>query len=95
MVMTKISIDGQKNEQRKETDEVAHDNDKDKSTTVKSQAVSKNLHRNLLDDIQAGKLGYAPQVVIVHPDGSLEEVSSNLPVTTILKMCFLSIMCKL
>ncbi|KAH9490430.1 hypothetical protein Btru_034862 [Bulinus truncatus] len=40
---------------------------------------SGTLHKNLLQDIKDGKLGDVPQVVIVHPDGSLEEISSKLP----------------
>ncbi|CAL1536834.1 unnamed protein product [Lymnaea stagnalis] len=40
---------------------------------------SDTLHRNLLQDIKAGKLGDVPQVVIVHPDGSFEEISSKIP----------------
>ena len=35
---------------------------------------SDTLHKNLLQDIKAGKLGDVPQVVIVHPDGTLEEI---------------------
>ncbi|XP_005096662.1 uncharacterized protein LOC101849454 [Aplysia californica] len=42
-------------------------------------SASDTLHRNLLQDIRSGKLGDVPQVVIVHPDGSLEEISSKLP----------------
>ncbi|RUS88337.1 hypothetical protein EGW08_003908, partial [Elysia chlorotica] len=35
---------------------------------------SDTLHKNLMQDIKAGKLGDVPQVVIVHPDGTLEEI---------------------
>ncbi|XP_046558877.1 zinc finger protein 184-like [Haliotis rubra] len=40
--------------------------------------VNDQLHNNLMQDLRAGKLGNAPQVVIVHPDGRVEEFSSRL-----------------
>ncbi|XP_059168933.1 zinc finger protein 236-like [Physella acuta] len=52
----------------------------DGSSTTSAPLTSDTLHRNLLQDIKAGKLGDVPQVVIVHPDGSLEEISSKIPI---------------
>ncbi|GFO24255.1 transcriptional repressor ctcf, partial [Plakobranchus ocellatus] len=42
--------------------------------TAAGPSTSDTLHKNLLQDIKAGKLGDLPQVVIVHPDGTLEEI---------------------
>ncbi|XP_025116077.1 uncharacterized protein LOC112577248 isoform X2 [Pomacea canaliculata] len=36
------------------------------------------LHGNLMQEWREGKLGNAPQVVIVHPDGRIEEVTPKL-----------------
>ncbi|BFZ19819.1 hypothetical protein BsWGS_22858 [Bradybaena similaris] len=47
------------------------------SQLVSGPLTSDTLHKNLLQDIKAGKLGDVPQVVIVHPDGSLEEITSK------------------
>ncbi|CAG5122138.1 unnamed protein product, partial [Candidula unifasciata] len=47
------------------------------SQLVSAPLASDTLHKNLLQDIKSGKLGDVPQVVIVHPDGSLEEISSK------------------
>jgi hypothetical protein len=38
------------------------------------------LHGNLMQEWREGKLGNAPQVVIVHPDGRIEEVTPKLQV---------------
>nr|KAG5693098.1 hypothetical protein BaRGS_014048 [Batillaria attramentaria] len=38
------------------------------------------LHGDLMQDWREGKLGNAPQVVIVHPDGRIEEVTPKLQV---------------
>jgi hypothetical protein len=38
------------------------------------------LHSNLMQEWREGKLGNAPQVVIVHPDGRIEEVTPKLQV---------------
>lgn len=36
------------------------------------------IHGSLLSDLKAGRLGDMPKVVIVHPDGTVEEVTSKL-----------------
>ena len=36
------------------------------------------LQGSLLSDMKEGKLGDAPKVVIVHPDGRVEEVTGRL-----------------
>ena len=38
------------------------------------------LHGDLMQEWREGKLGNAPQVVIVHPDGRIEEVTPKLQV---------------
>ena len=38
------------------------------------------LHGDLMQEWREGKLGTAPQVVIVHPDGRIEEVTPKLEV---------------
>lgn len=60
------------------------------SATTSGPLTSDTLHRNLLQDIKAGKLGDVPQVVIVHPDGSLEEISSKIPIVMSFLLLLLS-----
>ena len=38
------------------------------------------LHGDLMQEWREGKLGTAPQAVIVHPDGRIEEVTPKLEV---------------
>lgn len=50
------------------------------SQIIITPLASDTLHKNLFQDIKEGKLGDVPQVVIVHPDGSQEEIYSKLNV---------------
>lgn len=43
-----------------------------------SMSTDELIQGSLLSDMREGKLGIAPKVVIVHPNGSVEEVTSRL-----------------
>ena len=50
-----------------------------KSESLESSLTSDQLIQgSLLSDLKAGRLGDMPKVVIVHPDGTVEEVTSKL-----------------
>ncbi|KAK6983201.1 transcriptional repressor CTCF, partial [Biomphalaria glabrata] len=59
---------------------LSNESSSNSSHLISGPLASGTLHRNLLQDIKDGKLGDVPQVVIVHPDGTLEEISSKLPI---------------
>ncbi|XP_048753425.2 RE1-silencing transcription factor A-like isoform X2 [Ostrea edulis] len=55
------------------------DENRIKSESIESSLTSDQLlHGSLLTDLKAGRLGNMPKVVIVHPDGSVEEVTTKL-----------------
>ena len=46
------------------------------------------VHMDLMQDWRDGKLGNAPQVVIVHPNGRIEEVTPSLEVSVLYDIMF-------
>lgn len=55
------------------------DENRSKPEGIESSLTSDQLiHGSLLSDLKAGRLGDMPKVVIVHPDGTVEEVTSKL-----------------
>ncbi|XP_061196867.1 RE1-silencing transcription factor A-like [Saccostrea echinata] len=55
------------------------DENRTKTDSIESSLSSDQLiHGSLLTDLKAGRLGNMPKVVIVHPDGSVEEVTTKL-----------------
>ena len=57
--------------------ESEEENDVNDLPTISAQHV---LESNLMQEWRDGKLGNSPQVVIVHPDGRVEEVTPKLQV---------------
>ena len=45
---------------------------------LKSLTADQLIENSLLADMKEGKLGASPKVVVVHPDGRIEEVTAKL-----------------
>ena len=46
--------------------------------TINSLTADQLIENSLLADMKEGKLGASPKVVVVHPDGRIEEVTAKL-----------------